>query len=358
MNVRYKNKEKMKLRHRKIWLIIVILALLLTLFLLFFVKNNTPKNNISSAELREAQKQLNIRILRYEQDLFSLDVNNLQKEIERLSKIYPPLLIEPNIWNDTVQLEKLKAFLQDTVIIALYHAAEKIIKTDVILKELETAFGYYKVFYPNDSIPKIITQLLGLDFSIPSIYIYDDILFVNIDMYLGANNPYYTAVGMPVYITERCEPIFLPIDIFKKAMVYKHLARVPHITLLDAMITEGKKLYFTEMMFPTLHERYIIGYSEEKYTWANHYVGNSWSYLIEKNELFGKGETLIRTYIEEAPFIKPFGNESPGRMGAFLGWKLIQSYMTNNPEVTLPELLQETDYQKILNLSKFKPQPK
>jgi hypothetical protein len=83
-----------------------------------------------------------------------------------------------------------------------------------------------------------------------------------------------------------------------------------------------------------------------------------WSYLIEKNELFGKGEALIRAYIEEAPFTKPFGNDSPGRIGTFLGWKLIQSYMTNNSEVTLPELMHETDYQKILNTAKFKPQPK
>ena len=66
----------------------------------------------------------------------------------------------------------------------------------------------------------------------------------------------------------------------------------------------------------------------------------------------------MRCYIEETPFTKQFGNDSPGRLGIFLGWKLIQSYMKNNPEVTLPELMQISDYQKILNNSKFKPQVK
>ncbi|MCL2291183.1 MAG: DUF2268 domain-containing putative Zn-dependent protease [Bacteroidetes bacterium] len=348
----------MKLPRRNFWIIIAIFVLLSAVFFLFFAKNNTPKNNIPLSELKEAKKQLNIQILRYDEDLFSLDMNNLEKEIERLSKIYPPLLIEPNIWNDPVRMEGLRAYLQDTVIIALHEATEKAIKTDIILRELKPAFGYYKVFYPNDSIPVIITMLPGLDLSVPSTYIYDDVLFVNVDMYLGADNPYYKAIGMPVYIAERCEPVYLPVDIFKKAIVHKHLARAPRTTLLDVMITEGKKLYFTEMMFPDLHERYIIGYSEEKYHWANHFLGNAWSYLIEKNELFGKGEALIRAYIEEAPFIKSFGNDSPGRMGAFIGWKLIQSYMANHPEVTLPELMEEVDYQKILNASKFKPQPK
>jgi hypothetical protein len=319
------------------------------------VKKNSSKNNISTVELREAKKQFQIRLLRYEKDLFSLDVNHLSLEIERLSKIYPSWLIEPGIWNDPAMMEQLKLYLQDTVIVALYRQTEKTVNFDLFVKELETAFGYYKVFYSEDSIPEIITLIPGLDLEMPSLYIYDDILFVNIDMYLGANCQYYKDMGMPSYIAERCDPVYLPVDIFKKAMVYKYLTNTPRTTLIEAMITEGKKLYFTEMMFPYLHERYIIGYSEEKYEWANAYQGNVWSYIIEKNELFGKGETLIRCYIEESPFTKPFGNNSPGRMGIFLGWKLIQSYMANHPELTLSELMQETDYQKILNGAKFKP---
>jgi uncharacterized protein YneF (UPF0154 family) len=348
----------MKLKPRIFWIILAIFVLSSALFIFFFVKNKTTKNKISSSELKEAKQHLNLSILRYENDLFSLDMNNLPREVERLSKIYPNFLIEPDIWNDPVQMEGLKAYLQDTVMLALYETAKKVIKIDQISKELETAFGYYKVFYPDDTIPKIITIIPGLDLSMPSIYIYDDVLLVNVDMYLGADFRYYNAIGLPLYISERCDPVYLPIDIFKKAMAYKHLEMAPHATLLDNMITEGKKLYFTEMMFPALDERLIIGYSEEKYRWANDYTGNAWSYMIEKNELFGKGDALIRCYIEESPFTKPFGNESPGRMGTFLGWKLIQSYMKNNPEVTLVELMQDTDYQKILNNSKFKPQPK
>ena len=345
----------MNMKSQAFWVAIAVFILLSALFFLFFVIKNTSNNGISNKELKKAKQSLNISILRYEDAIFSLNLNNLQQEIEQLSKIYPSF-IEPGSWNNSVQMERFKAYLQDTVMIALHEAAKKAVKTDHLLKKLETAFGYYKIFYPNAVIPKIITMIPGLDIEMPSVYIYDNILYVNIDMYLGAGNPYYNAVGLPLYLTERCEPNYLPIDIFKKAMVFKHLERAPRTTLLENMITEGKKLFFTEMMFPSLHERFIIGYSEEKYKWANNYMGNAWNYLIEKNELFGKGEALVRCYIEEAPFTKPFGNNSPGRIGAFLGWKLIQSYMKNNPEVTLPELMKEVDYQKILNTARFKPQ--
>jgi hypothetical protein len=348
----------MRFFYRNYWIFIVIFSFAIALFVWFIVKNNIKKNNITSLEFNEVKKQLNIPLFRYEKDIFSLDMNRLQEEMERLSKIYPPFFIEPDSWNDSAWMDALKAYLQDTIMIALHNSAEKVIKTDHILKQLETAFAYYKVFYPNYSIPNIITMIQG-DTYIPSVYfLSEDIIIVNVDMYLGAEDPYYAMDALPIYIIERCDVSFLPIDIFKKAMVYKHLPQMPRATLLDAMITEGKKLYFTEMMFPDVHERLIIGYSEEKYQWANHYLGNAWSYIIEKNELFGKGESLMRCYIEEAPFTKPFGNNSPARLGAFIGWKLIQSYMKNNPEITLQELMEDVDYQKVLNNSKFKPQPK
>ena len=335
----------MKLKRRFFILIIVTFALLSVLLLYFIVNHKKPNHNL-----------VELSLLRYDKDLFSLDVNHLAQGVAQLAEKYPPTIIEPDIWNDAARMNELKAYLQDTVIIALYKEAEKAVDFDVILKELQKAFGYYKMYYPDDSIPVMVTMVPGLDFSMPSVYIYDNFLFVNVDMYLGADNPYYQAAGLPSYIAERCDKVYLPVDIFKKAIVYKHLAKAPRNTLLEAMITEGKKLFFTEMMYPFVHERFIIGYSEEKQEWATQYLGNAWNYMIEKNELFGKGESLMRCYIEEAPFTKPFGNESPGRMGAFLGWKLIQSYMTNNPEVTLQNLMQETDYQKILNSAKFKPQ--
>lgn len=340
-------------------LVIGLIITLLCIVLLIVLKPKTSKNNISNSELIDSKKNVEIRILRYDKDLFALDINNLEKGIESLSKIYPPLLIEPNIWTDEAKVKNLKNYLQDTVIQAIYKNVEKQYPHfDPLISELETAFGYYKIYYPEEIIPTIISLIPGIDIAAPSVYIFDNYLYVHIDMYLGAENSLYKAAGLPLYKSERCDPKYLPIDIFKKAIVYKHLAQNTKVTLLEAMIMEGKKLYFTEMMFPQVVEKDIIGYSEEKYVWAESFLGNVWSYLIEKNELFGKGELLMRCYIEEAPFTKSFGNESPGRIGTFIGWKLVQSYMQNNPDITLQQLMKDVDYQNILNKSKFKPTPK
>jgi uncharacterized protein YjaZ len=58
----------------------------------------------------------------------------------------------------------------------------------------------------------------------------------------------------------------------------------------------------------------------------------------------------------EAPFSKFYidiDKESPGRIGVWLGWQIVRSYMNNN-EVTLQQLLQ-TNAEEIFNKSKYKP---
>ncbi|MNL23930.1 hypothetical protein D3C87_1453440 [compost metagenome] len=57
-----------------------------------------------------------------------------------------------------------------------------------------------------------------------------------------------------------------------------------------------------------------------------------------------------------APFSKFYleiDNDSPGRVGAWIGWQMVRSYMKNN-NVTLPELL-KTDNKEIFEKSKYKP---
>jgi hypothetical protein len=51
-----------------------------------------------------------------------------------------------------------------------------------------------------------------------------------------------------------------------------------------------------------------------------------------------------------------FSKDSPSRLGEWIGLQIIRSYMQKNRDVTLQMLLQETDAQKILTLSGYKPE--
>ena len=59
--------------------------------------------------------------------------------------------------------------------------------------------------------------------------------------------------------------------------------------------------------------------------------------------------------MNDGPFTAEITQDSPGRLGLWVGWRIVESYMRNNKGVTLHELINENDAQKILEQSFYKP---
>jgi hypothetical protein len=71
--------------------------------------------------------------------------------------------------------------------------------------------------------------------------------------------------------------------------------------------------------------------------------------------LYSKDYQTQTKLIQDGPFTTGFGNESPSRLGVFIGWEIVVAYLKNNPDVTLEEVLKMTDSQKLLQNSGYKP---
>ncbi len=318
--------------------------------------DNSRKGDVSAAELRKAERQVDVHIKRYEKDLFSLDPEHLTEGLQRIAKEYPSLLIEDGVWNNQEMMYQLKAYISDPLIREIYDEVMlQFSDMKDVESELNKALGYYLTYFPENSVPSFYSLVPGLNTDMPTIYGYGDDIFIHLDMYLGKDYKYYSQIGMPLFISQRCEKKYVATECFSKALVYKHLPQKAAVSLLDNMVLEGKRLYFTEMMFPDKAEMEVIEYTPEKYEWAVNNQGKVWAYIIEKDYLFSKQNEIIRQFVGDTPFTKPFTNDSPGRMGAFIGWKIVQAYMENNPEVSLQMLMQDTDSQTILNKSGYKP---
>lgn len=342
---------------KKLIIISVVFILLISaVFVWFFWPEKEKKLQIPKTELIRAKRNFKLQILRYDQDLFQIDQNQIEEGIQKLANKYPSYLIDKKAYQNPQLVEGLKSYLNDPILQDIYKQTQKLYSNfEFFEKEMVDGFAHYLVYFPNQKVPPIITMIPGLDLEMPSVYIFENVVYLNLDLYLGSGFQMYNKMGIPKYISERMDSKYLTVDLFKKALVYKHLPSQVPLTLLEGMIIEGKKLYFTEMMLPEKPMQDIIGYSEEKYIWAEKFYPNVWGYLIESNLLYSKEDDAFRKYVEEAPFSKPFGSVSPGRIGQFLGWKIVKAYMENNPEITLEQLMQTTDLQMILNKSAFKP---
>jgi len=100
-----------------------------------------------------------------------------------------------------------------------------------------------------------------------------------------------------------------------------------------------------------------IGYTKEKYDWAVANESEIWKYFVENKVFYSTDAKLTGRFISPAPFSKfymGFDEESPGRIGQWLGWQIVRAYMENNKGVTLPQLL-AVDAKTIFDNSKYKP---
>jgi len=125
---------------------------------------------------------------------------------------------------------------------------------------------------------------------------------------------------------------------------------------LDIMVSEGKKHYLIDQYLPEYSQSDIMGYSTEDWAWLESNEAQIWKYFIENRLLYSTDTNLYSRFIENAPFSKFYidiDKDSPGRVGVWLGWQIVNSYMRNN-NVTLPLLMQK-NAEDIFKNSKYKP---
>ena len=89
----------------------------------------------------------------------------------------------------------------------------------------------------------------------------------------------------------------------------------------------------------------------EEYDFAVASEFEIWEYLIEMNWIYSIDMKVKLRFFEEAPSTVGIDG-SPGRIGQFMGWQMVKQYMEANEDVTIEQLLLETNESKILKAYK------
>jgi uncharacterized protein YjaZ len=115
-------------------------------------------------------------------------------------------------------------------------------------------------------------------------------------------------------------------------------------------------LYLKDVLLPETSDAEKIGYTQEQITWCQENESYMWRYFMQEQLLYSTDSKLSTRFINTAPFSKFYleiDNESPGRVGTWIGWQIVRSFMNNN-DVNLQQLLQ-MDPIEIFQNSKYKP---
>lgn len=314
------------------------LCLVLWIFLSFFSCKKTDKT-----EQEIAKVPIELQISRFDREF----AQATPEGIPQLKKKYPYLF--PEQFPDSIW----EAKLSDTLQIEL---SEEVDKTFGDFEEeaesLESLFQHIKYYFPEFEVPKVVTLTSDVRYE-DRIILTDTLLLIGLDNYLGSDHRFYG--GIQQYISEGLDKQFLVSDV-ASAFSKRVLAYPRNRTFLSRMVHYGKELYIKDRLLPLSTDAQKIGYTQEEMDWAMANEEQMWKYFVERDLLYSTDSQLDRKFLDPAPFSK-FGleldNESPGRLGRFMGWQIVRAFMEKN-EVGLRGLL-DVPADEILKESNYKP---
>ena len=314
--------------------------------ILFSCNSNRHDVDLSGVKIDD------IKIKRYGKALFSIDQNNIKAELSELSDEY--FFFIGKEFEDTLNLVKIHDYITDSSMIEISLACNaKYSDLNDIEKQLTSAFRHYKYYFPEKSIPEVYTYLSGLYYEYP-IQVVDGVMIIAIDMFLGLDFLPYWQIGLPKYQIRRFEKEYIVNDCMNEIMLTE-FNNPPEKTFLDKMINEGKRLYFLEAIMPETPDSIKIGYTKSQMNWCKNNESNIWAFFIENELLYSPDFQYTSKFITDGPFTSAFSNESPAKIGSWVGWQIVKAYMDNNEGVSLKELMKITDSQQFLSNSKYKP---
>jgi len=283
-----------------------------------------------------------IKVVRFDKLFFETPPQDLSK----LKSEFPFFFPKGN--DDRVWLEKM----QNPLWRQLYaEVQKKYVNFGAVQKELEVLFKNIKYNFPQTKIPKVITVISEMDYN-KKVILTDSLLIIALELYLGKEHKFYQ---FPKYLTQNFEQNQILPDVVSSFSIQK-IAPVTDRNLLSQMIYFGKQLYLKDVLLPEYNDADKMGYRPEQIKWCEENESDMWRYFIENEMLYNDDQKLSNRFINPAPFSKFYleiDNESPGRVGAWIGWQMVRSYMKNNA-VSLEQLL-NMNAKELFEKSKYKP---
>ncbi len=313
------------------------------------------KVNLSGIDLDLKIRDLNSDIFGTPPNEMAARADELQQEYGRALSTYSSVIglgdLSDEKWKSAFIL-----FATDLRNLELWDEVKRVWPdTEGLRQELESAFKHYLHYFPGKTVPEVISCISVFN---NSIIVDDSLLMISLDRYLGEDSEYYPPLGIYSYQARKMTPDYAASDcIYAWAATEWDYSSAGYgtKTLLNSMLHEAKLVYFTKRMMPALPDTILFGYTGRQMEFCRANEGMIWEYLVSKDLLFSTDGFLIRKFTGEAPFTSYFTEESPGRAVVWTGFRIIERYMNNNPDVTMQELMSMTDCQSIMGGAKYNP---
>lgn len=324
---------------------------------IFFV---SCKDKIDAPDVSGIEVHTNL--LRFEQDFFALDTNNIEASLDEVQKKYPQFLndflfqmLNCDTNKDSIT-RQVKSFLQSYQ--PLYEASQKMYPSfKKQQNDIEQALKYVHYYFPAYPLPQnIITYVAPVESY--ACVLTQDGPGIGLQLALGDTSIFYSNDYFdelyPQYQQHRFKPEYITVNCMKNICNDIYPEQLKDAPLVYQMIEAGKTLYMLDKFLPFTADSLKTGYTKKQLEGCFDNEAAIWNYFLQNNLLFITDPLQVRDYMEDGPKTEMLGNGSPGFIGQFVGRQIIRKWLEANSKITLDDLL-KTPAKKIYEEAKYKP---
>lgn len=306
--------------------------------------------------------KVDLTVHHFEQDFFAIDTNNLMGSLQQVGAKYPVFLGDflyniMELQDTSAQTQALlKKFIADYR--PVKDSADKVFKDfDGIEKEVKKGLQFVKYYFPAYKPPVQLITYIGPMEGYSDV-ITRDALAVGLQLHMGSHYSLYSSsIGQsvfPAYISRRFTPDYVAVNCIKNIINDIAPEKSGSAPLVEQMVEKGKRLYVLDRLLPHTDDTIKTGYTAKQLQGCIKNEGNIWNFFLTNNLLYNIDPGQIKSFMEEAPNTPEMGEGSPGAIGVFVGWRIVQKYMDKNEKLSLNELLHK-DPKQLFEESKYRP---
>lgn len=241
---------------------------------------------------------------------------------------------------DSGTVERVQLFKADPFVKRLeQRISQKFTTLDKQQKRISEGFSYLKHHFPKGKVPANVVFINS--FFASNVFCTENEIGIGLERYLGPETDVIKELpGEQIFqwIKDEMRAEYIERDALT-GWIMTHYVPEKRKNVAEAIVYWGKILYLTEAAFPNDKEHLILRYTQKEYDWAIDNEYSFWKYLVDEKLLFSENERDQSNFLNDAPFTVGLPEKGPDRLGQFLGWRMIHSYMEQFPDTTLEELL-------------------
>jgi hypothetical protein len=215
-------------------------------------------------------------------------------------------------------------------------------------RDLDLAFGRLRTLFPDSLTPRPIAFNSGYNYGI---FPTDSVLGIGVEWFIGKDHPvigYLAPEAFPQYVKDRMMPEMMVPSAVKGWLLVHYTRDIRGADVLANLVETGKVMVLLDALLPDTEPHLKFAFSQAQLAWCEANELLIWKDIVGKDQLYSKKASDIGRLMNDGPFTNGFPRESPGHIGEWIGYRMVRSYMEDNPRITFAQLFALDDPRLIL----------